>query len=126
MTNPAFRKPAEIALIANREVRVVPSGWRHPKRASRYVPLLDNGMPAVAGLAPEQTRILAYETTTEGTPISPAFPNTPVGRLRLLRYCAENAMAWGRFTADAEAWAAILFGENAAVTTNGVVIAEDR
>jgi hypothetical protein len=117
--------------IANREVRWIPRGWQHPRDArGRYVPLLPNGyaagngigaeeawpeMPATTG--PVRTRgleIAAYETTTEGTPISPAFPDTPAGRLALVNYCAEHASTFGDHKADAETWAAILFGEDTA------------
>ena len=72
-------------------MRWIPRGWQHPRdERGRYVPLLPNGycvqngftkqeeapeMPATTG--PERAQVLdiaAYETTTEGTPISPAFP----------------------------------------------------
>ena len=112
--------------IANREVRVVPAGWRHPKDASgRFVPLLPEQMPELAGLPPHRTRITAYETTTEGTPISPPFTNTPEGRLRLTQHCADHYTTWGSHAADAEAWAVVLFGRSAAVTADGVVVAND-
>jgi hypothetical protein len=125
-----------MVFIANREVREVPRGWKHPQdRDDRYKPLLprdsewrteegrrdlresgfpipgeDAFMPDPGALA----EIAAYETTTEGTPISPAFPNTPEGKLALVNWCAENACTFADHRADAEAWAAILFGEAAA------------
>jgi len=112
--------------IANREARVLPAQWRHPRGAEgRNVPLLREQMPDVAGLPPHRTRIAAYETTTEGTPISPPFPNTPEGRLALVEYCAQHRTTWGNHIAGAEAWAALLFGEGAAVTLDGAVIASD-
>ncbi|MHB8685019.1 MAG: hypothetical protein ACYC9X_11925 [Dehalococcoidia bacterium] len=128
MTSPAHR---EILFIANREVRVIPKGWRHPKRHGRFVPLLPDGyvfedadrrpkMPATAGLGPEETEIAAYETTTEGTPISPASPNTPEGKLALVNHCVKNATVFGAHTADGKAWAAALFGE-AVVASEGRV-----
>ncbi len=70
------------------------------------------------GATPE---IAAYETTTEGTPISPAFPNTPEGRRDLVAYCAEHAFVFGHQRAGGEAWAAILFGEGATVDSDGTV-----
>jgi hypothetical protein len=117
----------EMSFIPNREVRWIPKGWQHPKDAKgRYVPLLPNGycdangftdeekanareMPSTTGAARAQgLEIAAYETTTEGTPISPAFPDTPEGRLALVNWCAENETTFGDHKADAEAWAGIL------------------
>jgi len=133
-----------ISFIANREVRVIPKGWRHPKGANgRFKALLpadderkspggrrdwfresgqaipdDAFMPDATG----QTEIAAYETTSEGTPISPAFPDSPEGRLALTNWCAENATTFGSHRADAEAWAGVLFGEaSAAVDPQGRV-----
>lgn len=118
-------EPKEAMMVCNREVRVIPRGWQHPRNErGRNLPLLDEQMPSVARLGPDDTEIAAYEVTTEGTPISPAFPNRDEGRLALVRYCAEHAKTFGRATADAEAWAAILFGNNAAITLDGKVVAE--
>jgi hypothetical protein len=83
-------------------------------------------MPDMRGLAEHEIEIAAYETGTYGTPISPTFPNTPQGRLQLLAYCAEHCTTWGYETAGVEAWAAILFGQGAAVTVDGVVVANDN
>jgi hypothetical protein len=120
----------ETSFIANREVRFIPAGWQHPKDGrDRYVPLLPTGycaanglteeerngvgeMPDTSGLSPESLEIAAYETTTEGTPISPAFPNTPEGRLAVANWCAEHETTYGDFKADAEAWAAMLFTDH--------------
>ena len=111
---------SDIRFIANREVRVIPKGWQHPKDASgKHIPLLPADMPACTG----ESKIAAYETTTEGTPISPAFPNTPAGKLALVRHCAEQERTFGDRRADAEAWAAILFG-GATVDLGGTVRAE--
>jgi len=112
-----------IRIVPGREVRVIPAGWQHPvDSARRLIPLFPSQMPPVDGLA--LTEIVAYETTSEGTPISPAFPNTQTGRLDLVRYCAAHCTTFGSFRAEAEAWAAILFGEGATVTGDGVVLAE--
>jgi len=109
-----------IRIVPGREVRVIPAGWQHPlDSAGRLVPLFPSQMPSVDGLT--VTEIVAYETTSEGTPISPAFPNTLAGRLDLVRYCAEHRTTFGSFKADAEAWAAILFGEGATVSEDGIV-----
>jgi hypothetical protein len=118
----------EMSFIPNREVRWIPRGWQHPKDGrGKYVPLLPNGycaanglteadrngvgeMPSVTGpVSLQGLEIMAYETTTEGTPISPAFPDTPEGRLELIRWCAEHETTFGDFKAGAEAWAGLLF-----------------
>ncbi len=125
----------DFAFVGGREVRIIPKGWQHPRTASgRYQPLLpadhefdddERGpqMPDASGLPDAETEIAAYESVSEGTPISPAFPNTPEGRLALVNYCAEHATTFGDHRADAEAWAAILFGD-AAITGDGGVIAQ--
>jgi hypothetical protein len=121
----------EILFVANREIRFVTKLWAHPRDENgSFIPLLPEGawegdsgftremcMPDVTG----EAWIQAYETVTEGTPISPTFPNTPDGRLALINYCARNCFTFGRHKADAEAWAAILFG-SAAVATDGRVV----
>jgi hypothetical protein len=121
----------KIVFVGGYEVREIPRGWQHPKDARGYIPLLPFGyefdpsqedahtMPEPAG----EAEVVAYETVSEGTPISPAFPNTPEGRLDLLRYCAEHCTTFGDHKADAEAWAALLFGD-AAVALDGTVVNE--
>ena len=120
----------ETNAASNREVRRVPQGWQHPRdNAGRYEPLFAADhfatsseeereeevaswkgrnllMPRVEG----QAEIIAYETTTEGTPCSPAYPDTPEGKLALVNFCAEHCTTFADFKADAETWAAILFG----------------
>ena len=108
----------EFLFVANREVRVIPAGWTHPRdERGRSIPLLREQMPEPG----DETAIAAYETTSEGTPISPSFPDTPEGRLDLVRHCAEHCTTFADYQADAEAWAIILFGEGAVVTEDGVV-----
>ena len=123
----------ETSFIANREVRFIPAGWLHPKdERGRFIPHYSRHhyedlmqtlepderrptlppMPEVDGLRPERLEIAAYETTTEGTPISPAYPNTPEGRLAVAKWCAEHETTYGDFKADAEAWAAMLFTDH--------------
>lgn len=78
----------EIRFIPNREVRRFPAGWQHPRdERGRHVPLFAEQMREITGPA----EIVGHETTSEGTPISPAFPDTREGRLALLRRCAELA-----------------------------------
>ena len=125
----------EIMFVGGRELREIPQGWEHPRDENgRYIPLLPAGyvgdeepVPADKIMPDAQWRILreivAYETVSEGTPISPAFPDTPEGRLDLLRYCAEHCTTFGDHQADAEAWAAILFGDTA-VALDGTVVNE--
>lgn len=121
------------AFVGTYEVREIPKGWEHPKDArGRHVPLLPFGssdgeelalaermMPPPLG----EIEIAAYEAVSEGTPISPAFPDTPQGRLDLCNWCAAHEKLFGKHLVDAEAWAAILFGD-AAITGEGGVIAQ--
>lgn len=102
-----------IMFMCNRELRVIPKGWQHPPKK----PLLLKQMPSVDGLAPEATEIRAYETTSEGTPISPAFPNSPEGRFALVQFCTENCSTFADMKTDVEAWAAILFGDGCALVS---------
>lgn len=127
----------QFTAIPNREVRTIPKGWRHPKdERGGYIPLLNERflfsddpeqtgeiMPATHRLGEDETEIAAYETTTEGTPISPPFPNTPGGRLALVQHCAAHATTFADSRADAQAWAAVLFG-SATVDLDGTVRAE--
>lgn len=127
---------ADLAFIGGREVRIIPKGWQHPRNEhGRYAPLLPANyafddeahaaegvatMPDASGLRADETEIVAYETVSEGTPISPVFPNKPEGQLALVNYCAEHATTFGDHRAGAEAWAAILFG-GASIDLNGTV-----
>jgi hypothetical protein len=121
----------DIRFVGCVEMRHIPLGWQHPKDAlGRWVPLLpwdyliDGELPALRMPEPiGETQIVAYEAVTEGTPISPPFPDTPTGCLDLVNYCAEHCTTIGDFTADAEAWAAILFG-HASVGIDGTVRAD--
>jgi hypothetical protein len=133
----------DLNFCVNREVRRIPKGWQHPSdKHGRFIPHLSRRdyddllqtlepdeprpkllpMPPIAGLAPDRLEIMAYETTTEGTPISPAFPDTREGKLALVNWCAEHVAVFGRNRASAETWAAVLFGrEPAFVTDDGRV-----
>jgi hypothetical protein len=108
----------DVRFRAGREVRRVPEGWQHPRdERGKYVPLLAEQMPRLEG----GYAIVAYQTTSEGTPISPAFPDTPEGRFALVRHCAEHATTFGQHRTGVEAWAAILFGAGATVRPDGTV-----
>jgi len=125
-------------MMVQRELRVIPKGWQHPDHkglfpAERFPstpealakwcedyeepegPDQASYMPSVAGLAPEQTEIMAYETVSEGGPISPAFPNSPEGRMQLVKWLAENEDIMGQ-QVDGETWAAILFTDALALS----------
>lgn len=142
-----------LMFVSNKEVRIIPKGWNHPRdEGGRHRPLLhadqwpstpeeqrrwmienetdqppmpEHFMPSVRGLSVEETEIVAYSTTSEGTPISPGFPNTPEGRLDLVNHCAEHCTTFAQHMAGPEAWAEILFGGRAAVVSaDGTVYAE--
>ena len=129
MTNDRF------AIVGTFEVREFPKGWQHPRDSGgRYVPLFRAGfwrnadaecsftadvcLPETNG----EHEIAAYEAISEGTPASPAFPDTPQGRLDLINWCSEHVPTFRKQMAGPEAWAAILFGD-AAILTDGSVIA---
>src|SRR5579871_5510657 len=110
-TNP--KKNAVVFIAPNREVRAVPLSWQHPvdatgepiplqSRDSRYTEremadLIAEGrtreeieaefMPDFSGVPAEQMGVAVYETTSEGTPLTPVFPNTREGLFQLLQYC---------------------------------------
>lgn len=127
-------------MMASRELRRVPRGWQHPRdERGHYIGLFPFTTEAEeraqyarygwnfdenheggwdqARYMPEpgdDAQIMAYETVSEGTPITGrAFDDTPDGRLKLLR----DLLADGRGIAGAEpgieGWAAIMFGERA-------------
>jgi hypothetical protein len=72
-------------------------------------------MPDFSNVPEEQLGLCVYETTTEGLPISPVFPNTPEGRWALVHYCAQFATVFANRKVNAEAWAELLFGDSLAV-----------
>lgn len=127
--------------FANREVRRVPLDWKHPTDGDgHYVPLSERDpssseddpeseMPDFTGVPPERMGLCAYETTTEGTPISPVFPDTLKGRFALAAHCGEHATVFADQRADVHTWSAILFGEAAAVvdiTTKTISFLDDQ
>lgn len=126
--------------IVNRETRFVPLKWEHPKDESgKYKPLMSRDsayteeegladgwissreeletsyMPDFSSIPEEEMGICAYESTTEGTPISPVHPDTPQGRFEIARHCAENYTVLASQKGDIETWAAILYGKNIAL-----------
>lgn len=117
-----------------REVRRVPENWEHPKdEMGRYIPIYDNyenkvkefqsrveskgvanaleyydGGPKYSRFMHpdgERTHYMMYETTSEGTPISPAFA-TPE---ELARWLADTgASAFGSLTATYQDWLSVI------------------
>ena len=109
-----------IVCCINREIRQVPLSWQHPQdEAGRPLPLRDRRssfvddelrelladghirgeiaswfMPDFSATPPDQLGLCVYETTTEGTPLSPIFADTPAGRSALVDYCAAEVSAF--------------------------------
>jgi hypothetical protein len=135
--NTLIRKSSKVLFMPNREVRRVPLDWEHPKDgAGNYIPLfardyytpeeisyllaqgrireeIQISLIADFGKVPdEKMGICVYETTTEGTPLSPVFPDTEPGRIALVRYCAVNVPAFAYYYVHARTWTQVLFGKD--------------
>ena len=102
-----------------RAIKFVPLDWDHPKdKNGNYVRLIrrdpedkektDGYMPDFSDVPDGQIGICAYNTT-ENVPISPVYPDTPEGRLKLLDHCSRTQTVWNTYRADGETWAGILF-----------------
>lgn len=127
---------SEILFVGSYEARLIPAGWQHPRDGRGFVPELPTHDVALGGLvlncmagvcatdANDPRAVVAYEAVSEGTPVSPAFPDTPQGRLDLCNWLAANEKVMGKRLVDAEAWAAILFGD-AAISADGIVVGND-
>src|SRR5438105_2666411 len=101
--------PAPVAFFVNRAIRRVPLTWQHPTdRNGQFIPLLSSAnytdeqiadlvsdgrtyeeveagpMPDFSAVPEDQMGLCVYETTSEGTPVSPVFPDTAEGREALL------------------------------------------
>lgn len=134
MKRPQFR------FIVNREIRRVPLDWEHPRdEHGEPIPLLKRDhytaadireliqegrrleeiegwlMPDFSGTPEKRMGICAYETTSEGLPISSVFPDTPEGRWALVHYCAQFQTVFADRRVNPEAWAELLFGDSLAV-----------
>jgi hypothetical protein len=116
-----------------RVLRRVPEDWEHPKdEQGQYIPLLDSfpyteeeiqegledgwldaskpnyGVELMPQWSErERTHIQLYETTSEGTPISPVFPVSEIDALCV--YAAEHCTVFADFTATAAEWKAMLW-----------------
>jgi len=121
----------------SREVRKVPANWEHPKdECGNYKPLYEGyksdadefmemannkglqeaieymGCPDKENYMPdwsekEKTHLMMYETTSEGTPKSPAFETAEA----LARWLTDNgASAFGGCTATYDGWLRVARG----------------
>ena len=69
-------------------------------------------MPNIEGLADDELELVCYETTSEGTPMCPNFPNTQQGKIDLVNHCVEKVALVGLADmGDIETWAGILFAD---------------
>lgn len=91
-----------------REVRRVPAHWHHPAEHGQYKPLRQLEMP----IWPDEkrTHLQMYETTSEGTPISPVM-ETPEALAQWL--VDHRASAFAGQTASYEAWLMVCEGRTA-------------
>ena len=111
----------------SREVRRVPADWEHPVKADRgnrdgwrpfWVPMFEDEMSETIGDRP-CTHWQMYETTSEGTPISPVM-DSPESLARWL--VVNNATVFGRMTGSYDQWLAMITGSGATV---GAVLGPD-
>ena len=134
----------------SREIRKVPATWVHPKEINgKFKPLFEGykddsidflemvnskglqeavdymGCPDSDNYMPdweesEKTHLMMYETTSEGTPISPPF-KTPE---ELAQYLfSTGASSFGRMTATYEQWLRVCRGgyaPSAILDSNGI------
>lgn len=134
---PLFYSEAQrscVVVADNREVRAIPLNWAHPRdtdgqplplhsrsRAyteSELAELLAEGrtrqeietwfMPDFSAVPEAEMGVAVYETTTEGTPLTPVFPNTREGLFNLLQYCTQHCATFADIRADIDTWARIL------------------
>lgn len=89
-----------------REVRKVSKDWKHPiDKNGAFIPMFEEDMPHRN--SKEKNHLMMYETTTEGTPISPAFDNPE----SLASWLVKNKASWfGDETADYETWLKVCKG----------------
>lgn len=117
-----------------REVRRVPKGWEHPRDENgNYIPLHDQSdgwfsgrtQQNDVGVMPhwreeERTHYQMYETTTEGTPISPVMKSPEA----LAKWLVDNKVsAYAGMTASYDAWLSVCRGGYApsiAIGPNGI------
>ena len=78
----------------------------------------DSGVNWIGDIPEEEMGICLYETTTEGTPLTPIFPDTPEGQKDLAAYASEYATAYADWELSTQQWEARLFGEQEAPVSN--------
>lgn len=61
-------------------------------------------MPTFNDVPAEEMGVCLYETTSEGTPLTPVFPDTEQGHKALAAYAAEHATAFEDFQLSLEEW----------------------
>lgn len=118
----------------SREIRYVPADWQHPKNeAGQFIPLLGKSFvdayldfetgdreeaPNPDDYMPEfgigtADYMMAYETTTEGTPLSPAFANDR----DLVNWLVSNQVTlYAGVIGKREDWLAIIEGSRPVVS----------
>lgn len=133
-------------MIAGREIRRVPRGWEHPPRVTLLAFTTAEALRAwyvehgfnfdeeypdgfdVSAYMPDpgdDYQIMAYETISEGSPLTGhAFDDTPEGRLALIADLIAAPPPFNGIAGsvpDAEAWAAILWGNGMLNMATGAI-----
>lgn len=73
-------------------------------------------IPTFSDVPAEEMGVCLYETTTEGTPLTPVFPDAEQGHKDLAAYAAEYATSFADRQANAEEWGQRFFGNLAEVS----------
>lgn len=68
-------------------------------------------MPTFKDVPAEEMGVCLYETTTEGTPLTPVFPDTEQGHQDLAAYAAEYATRFANQQVSAQDWEERFFGQ---------------
>lgn len=87
-----------------REARKVTADWQHPRSADgKLIPMLQKQMADL--MSGDRNYFQMYETTTEGTPISPVFAQAE----ELARWLADHEVTvFGSWPATREQWLIII------------------
>jgi hypothetical protein len=78
---------------------------------SRYEDLKSWFMPIFKDVPDEEMGVCLYETTTEGTPLTPVFPDTEQGHKDLAAYASEYATRFAGDHMSAQDWEQRFFGQ---------------
>lgn len=68
-------------------------------------------MPTFNDVPAEEMGVCLYETTTEGTPLTPVFPDNEQGHKDFAAYAAEYATSFASHQESAEDWEQRFFGQ---------------